>query len=33
VKTELNQPRGMSAKTAANGIRNHDPTNQRHTLA
>jgi len=29
----LNQPQGMSAKMAANGIQTHAHTNQRHTLA
>jgi len=29
----LKQPRSMSAKMAANGIRTHARTNQRHTLA
>jgi len=29
----LNQPRGMPAKMAANEIRTHAPTNQRHTRA
>jgi len=28
----LNQPSGMSAKMAANGIWTHARTNQRHTL-
>jgi len=29
----LNQPRGMSAKMAANGIPTHARTNESHTLA